>query len=213
MLGRLPSEDMFEVRAILLGRLGRHEGALQIYVYQLEDHKTAEQCVILFTPFPLRYLGFPFFFSSLLARRLSRAVDADRSSRRYCKRVYDSDPTMQSTIFHLLLRLYLRPRPGHPLLFEPALSLLATHAARIDPIEAFDLLPPLVSVSDIKVYLEKTLRRSGERKREAMMVKGIEKASQEDAEWKVLQLEERRVKVSEGRVCVIVSFVFLPLPF
>lgn len=36
---------MHEVRAILLGRLGRHEGALQIYVYQLEDHATAEQYV------------------------------------------------------------------------------------------------------------------------------------------------------------------------
>lgn len=43
MLGRLPSEDLYEVRAILLGRLGRHEGALQIYVYQLEDHRTAEE--------------------------------------------------------------------------------------------------------------------------------------------------------------------------
>lgn len=43
MLGRLPSEDMYEVRAILLGRLGRHEGALHIYVYQLEDHQTAEE--------------------------------------------------------------------------------------------------------------------------------------------------------------------------
>ena len=45
MLGRLPSEDMHEVRAILLGRLGRHEGALQIYVYQLDDHATAEEYV------------------------------------------------------------------------------------------------------------------------------------------------------------------------
>ena len=43
ILGRLPSEDMFEVRALLLGRLGRHEGALQIYVYQLDDHATAEE--------------------------------------------------------------------------------------------------------------------------------------------------------------------------
>lgn len=44
ILGRLPSEDMYQVRAILLGRLGRHEGALQLYVYQLEDHATAEEC-------------------------------------------------------------------------------------------------------------------------------------------------------------------------
>lgn len=43
ILGRLPSEDMYQVRAILLGRLGRHEGALQIYVYQLDDQGTAEE--------------------------------------------------------------------------------------------------------------------------------------------------------------------------
>lgn len=53
VLGRLPSEDLHEVRAILLGRLGRHEGALQIYVYQLEDHATAEQCVFLSLSFSL----------------------------------------------------------------------------------------------------------------------------------------------------------------
>ncbi|GAA5890028.1 hypothetical protein JCM6882_009206 [Rhodosporidiobolus microsporus] len=166
ILGRLPSEDMHEVRAVLLGRLGRHEGALQIYVYQLEDHQTAEQ---------------------------------------YCMRVYNSDESMRSTIFHLLLRLYLRPRPNHPLLFAPALSLLSTHAARIDPLEAFDLLPPLVAVSDIKVYLEKTLRRSGERRREALMVKGVEKAWMEEKEREVVKLEERRVKITEGRVCPVCS--------
>ncbi|BGP49482.1 Vacuolar morphoproteinsis protein 6 [Rhodotorula kratochvilovae] len=164
MLGRLPSEDMHEVRAILLGRLGRHEGALQIYVYQLEDHATAKQ---------------------------------------YCKRVYDSDEAMRPTIFHLLLRLYLRPRPNHPLLFTPALSLLSTQAARIDPIEAFDLLPPLVALGDIKVYLEKTLRKSNERAREAKMVKALGRSWLDQQEREVVDLEERRVKITEGRVCPV----------
>ncbi|GAA5922564.1 hypothetical protein JCM1841_006202 [Sporobolomyces salmonicolor] len=164
MLGRLPSEDMHQVRAILLGRLGRHEGALQIYVYQLEDHTTAEQ---------------------------------------YCKRVYDSDVSMRPTIFHLLLRIYLRPRPHHPLLFGPALALLSTHAARIDPIEAFDLLPPLVALGDIQVYLEKTLRRSGERKREAQMVAAVGRSWIDQKERELVDLEERRVKITEGRVCPV----------
>ncbi|KAJ8293712.1 Vam6/Vps39-like protein [Rhodotorula toruloides] len=164
ILGRLPSEDMHEVRAVLLGRLGRHEGALQIYVYQLEDHATAQQ---------------------------------------YCKRVYDSDESMRPTIFHLLLRLYLRPRQNHPLFFGPALALLSTQAARIDPIEAFELLPPLVAVSDIKVYLEKTLRRSNERAREAKMVKAIGRSWVDQADREIVDLEERRVKVTEGRVCPV----------
>ncbi|CEQ42822.1 SPOSA6832_04686 [Sporobolomyces salmonicolor] len=185
MLGRLPSEDMHQVRAILLGRLGRHEGALQIYVYQLEDHTTAEQSASLSPP-PLKSLA-----------------DSVSLVCRYCKRVYDSDESMRPTIFHLLLRIYLRPRPHHPLLFGPALALLSTHAARIDPIEAFDLLPPLVALGDIQVYLEKTLRRSGERKREAQMVAAVGRSWIDQKERELVDLEERRVKITEGRVCPV----------
>ncbi|KAK4050609.1 Vacuolar morphogenesis protein 6 [Microbotryomycetes sp. JL201] len=42
ILGRLP-EDMPRIKALLLGRLGRHEGALQIYVHQLQDTEMAEE--------------------------------------------------------------------------------------------------------------------------------------------------------------------------
>lgn len=39
---------LFEARAILLGRLKRHEPALEIYVYRLHDYDAAEE----FAPFP-----------------------------------------------------------------------------------------------------------------------------------------------------------------
>ncbi|KAN0065789.1 Vacuolar morphogenesis protein 6 [Thecaphora frezii] len=46
ILGRLPAEeddrDMFEARALLLGRMGQHEGALGIYVRKLRDLDRAE---------------------------------------------------------------------------------------------------------------------------------------------------------------------------
>lgn len=130
---------------------------------------------------------------------------------RYCKRVYDSDPTMRSTIFHTLLRIYLRPRADHPVLFAPALSLLSTHAARIDAIEAFELLPPLVALEDIQVYLTKTLRRSVEKRREAKMVRAVGKSAVDQAEGEVVNLEERRVKITEGRLCVPVLSLSLSL--
>jgi hypothetical protein len=38
------------------------------------------------------------------------------------------------------------------------------------------------------------------------MVKGVEKSWQEEKEWRVVELEERRVKISEGRVCVLFPF-------
>ncbi|EJD37691.1 hypothetical protein AURDEDRAFT_116691 [Auricularia subglabra TFB-10046 SS5] len=43
LFGHLPSEDLYEAKAILLGRLGRHEGALEIYVYKLQDYIEAEE--------------------------------------------------------------------------------------------------------------------------------------------------------------------------
>lgn len=46
------STDLFEARAILLGRLGRHDQALELYVYWLQDFKKAEECVRWHTCIP-----------------------------------------------------------------------------------------------------------------------------------------------------------------
>ncbi|KAI9061003.1 hypothetical protein FKP32DRAFT_1594678 [Trametes sanguinea] len=43
LYGLLPSEDLFEAKAILLGRLGRHDAALEVYVYRLQDFLKAEE--------------------------------------------------------------------------------------------------------------------------------------------------------------------------
>ena len=34
---------LYEARAILLGRLGKHESALEVYVYRLHDYIKAEE--------------------------------------------------------------------------------------------------------------------------------------------------------------------------
>lgn len=39
---------MPEARAILLGRMGKHEEALKIYVYRLQDYAAAESSVFFF---------------------------------------------------------------------------------------------------------------------------------------------------------------------
>lgn len=39
---------MPEARAILLGRMGKHEEALKIYVYRLQDYAAAESSVVFF---------------------------------------------------------------------------------------------------------------------------------------------------------------------
>ncbi|ORX60430.1 hypothetical protein DM01DRAFT_320588 [Hesseltinella vesiculosa] len=43
ILTRLPLKDLFEERAILLSRIGQHDQALDIYVYQLKNYSMAEE--------------------------------------------------------------------------------------------------------------------------------------------------------------------------
>lgn len=50
LLGKLPQDALPEIKAILLGRLGQHEKALKIYVYQLRDPFKAEAFVLLLSP-------------------------------------------------------------------------------------------------------------------------------------------------------------------
>ena len=40
-----PTTDLFEAKAILLGRMGRHDSALEVYVYRLQDFMKAEEYV------------------------------------------------------------------------------------------------------------------------------------------------------------------------
>ncbi|KAK7044093.1 Vacuolar morphogenesis protein 6 [Paramarasmius palmivorus] len=43
LYGILSSEELYEARAILLGRLGRHDQALELYVYRLHEYLKAEE--------------------------------------------------------------------------------------------------------------------------------------------------------------------------
>lgn len=46
----MPSPEMPEARAILLGRLGNHDEALRIYVHRLKDYSAAEASVHFYFP-------------------------------------------------------------------------------------------------------------------------------------------------------------------
>ncbi len=38
-----PDPDYYELRAIVLSKMGQHKQALQIYVFQLKDYQKAEE--------------------------------------------------------------------------------------------------------------------------------------------------------------------------
>ena len=182
VLARLPPAGLNPVRALLLGRLGRHEGALQIYVYQLKDHTAAAQYVCNF----------------------SLATAPLTWPHSYCKRVYSAPSTsaeVKRTIFLTLLRLYLRPQHPHPTQFEPAGHILAQYAHAIDANEVFELLPALTTLASVRTFLAKTLRDSKSAARESRMVRQVAQSYSEKLDGEIVDLEERRVQITESRVC------------
>ena len=126
--------------------------------------------------------------------------------RRHCKRISGLAPA-PSSIFLTLLKLYLRPTiPNPPNLLSPALSLIARHSARLDPIETLQLLPPLVNAHDVRPFLVQSLRAPVFDNR---VVREVCSARKEDVERRLMRLESRRVKVTDSRMCVgVFPFVY-----
>ena len=105
-----------------------------------------------------------------------------------------------SPLFLTLLKLYLRPTiPNPPNLLSPALSLIARHSARLDPIETLQLLPPLVNAHDVRPFLVQSLRAPVF---DNCVVREVSLARKEDVERQLMKLESRRIKVTDSRMYV-----------
>lgn len=177
---------MPEARAILLGRMGRHEEALKIYVYRLQDYAAAESSVHFFYFSPLKTLT---------------------TCCRYCVKAYQSN----NHVFLLLLQLYLRPSPPSPSKSKsksgfgsthlpPALSLISKHSTSFPASSVLDLLPPLVSISDVHPFIINTLREEHWRKLEGKVVRQLGRGRKEEVEGMLMGLEVERVRVTDQRM-------------
>ncbi|ORY29789.1 hypothetical protein BCR39DRAFT_588162 [Naematelia encephala] len=119
----------------------------------------------------------------------------------YCGRLYAKEPDPHG-IFLLLLRIYLLPaKPSDPVLLDPAISLIATHGVRLDANEVLALLPPLVTMEDVKAFFVRTLRDSHAKKNDHRVVKSLVSARKERVDRVLMGLQIKRVRVSDQRIC------------
>ena len=171
---------MPRVKAMLLGRMGRHDGALRIHVSRLEDFASAEA-----------YVSCPV-----------RATFLHTDQHRYCSRIYSSsNPELQDrSIFLLLLKIYLLPQNNDKLLLAPALSLLANHSTQLDPAAVLEILPPLVTMEEIRSFLIRTLRDGTRRMNDRKIIKSIVSSRKEEVERVLMGLEVKRVRVTDQRM-------------
>ncbi|OCH95424.1 hypothetical protein OBBRIDRAFT_816580 [Obba rivulosa] len=174
LYGLLPSDDLYEAKAILLGRLGRHDAALEVYVYRLHDYTKAEEyCRRVYAPGADSPTAGVFL---TLLRIYLRPTPSSLSSAQSARSSTSSAPA----------------------LLEPALALIRRHGPRLDALEALSLLPPLVPESDVRPFLLAALRAPVFDQR---VVREVAHAREEQVARKLMLLQSRRVRVSDSRIC------------
>lgn len=190
------TSEMPRARALLQGRLGNHDAALRIYVYDLGDYQAAEAyCSKVYAKDPDPKGIYLHLLKLYLAPTPGR-----RSSM--SGRTFSPPPSSRGT-----------SRPGSPPvtsppaglsaepLVKPALELITRHGLRIDSDAVISLLPPMISVSDVQTYLSKQLKATHSALAAHRIQKELVKSRNVQVKGMVLNLEVRRVKVDDQRVC------------
>ncbi|KAF2460320.1 AvaB protein [Lineolata rhizophorae] len=179
----LPTDepDFFESRAIVLSNMGQHKQALQIYVFQLKDYAKAEeycnQTYLINT-----HTSQPPPSSAAVAMTHATSTPLNRHTypSTFDSSISPSSPEHPTSIYHVLLSLYLSPPPPHEPNWPAALALLSRHGARLPASATLDLVPDDVAVRDLEPYFAGRMRAAAavrNRERVAARLHGVRKAA------------------------------------
>lgn len=109
----------------------------------------------------------------------------------------------KAAVFLTLLRIYLVPRPpSTTLLVAPALALVGRHSTKLDARDVLPLLPPLLAVADVEAFVRRSLVKGASERSQARVVAHVAKSRLDALDWKLLRLQDRRVRIAETRLCV-----------
>lgn len=182
VLNRVPTEerDFYDVRALLLGRIGQDEAALRIYVDKLGDHSKAEEyCKRIIAQNPSSNA-----FLTLLRIYLRPKEFGKNQSQ---KKSLSYDKQSNTTVTEMQL--------------EPALRIISRYGAKVDAKAALDLLPTIVPLSAVESFACKSLRQTYAQKNEEIILSRIAKERLLQTDETLMTLHRRRVKVTETRTC------------
>ncbi|XP_018576853.1 vam6/Vps39-like protein [Anoplophora glabripennis] len=177
ILNSFPTDSLLEERAIILGRLGKHEEALNIYVRALGDVEKAET-----------------YCRKVYDKGLQGSQNVYAS---LIKLILDPN-SCQLT----LPGLVLSPKTAQADL-ELALQLLEQHASRMNPLQALQILPDSVPVSRIHKFLSVALYNVIQDRRRVQLMKGLLYAEHLQCQEMKLALQSQHVLVTELNVCPV----------
>ncbi|KAJ7702146.1 vacuolar sorting protein 39 domain 2-domain-containing protein [Mycena olivaceomarginata] len=114
------------------------------------------------------------------------------------ERVYHPS-TRASSIYLTLLRTYLWPAGNNgPHRLQLALELIKRNRQQMDAADTLQMLPPLVTIQDIRALLIGALRAP---RFDTRVIRNLGKARADQVGRQLMKLQARRVKITESRIC------------
>lgn len=175
-----PNDTLFEERAIILGKLGRHEQALAIYVQILGDVDRA-----------IRYC------ENIGEKSNDKNVDVYVILMRILM-----NPDQCTSLIGPLSNVQRHPKSTVPDL-ETALSILEKHADKISPIKALAVLPDDVSLSRLARFVSGALQRQLTLKRRTQLLKGLLYAEHMQVQEMKQFHESKSIVINDYNVCPV----------
>jgi tetratricopeptide (TPR) repeat protein len=177
VLVHFPYDDMYEERALILERLGRHEQALSIYTTILKDmNKAQEYCIKVYEKNdPSRREVF-----TILMRMLLNPPTSLMPGVVLTPEEADKEPDLRS-----------------------AIKLLHDFAPFIEPFRALKCLPDDNEVQEIQNFLKTSVQNHFSERRKLLIQKGLIQSEHLRAATEKISYESDTFTVSDSIVCAV----------
>ncbi|XP_040189096.1 vam6/Vps39-like protein [Rana temporaria] len=176
LISDFPFDGLLEERALLLGRMGKHEQALFIYVHILKDTSMAEQHC---------------------HKHYDRAKEGNKDVYLSLIRMYLSPPDV-----HCLgpIKIKLEEPKAN---IDAALAVLEQHHAKLNTTKAIDLLPANTQIRQIQIFLEKVLEENAERRRFNQILKNLLHAEFLRVQEERISHQQVKCVITEEKICSV----------
>ncbi|KAK2588320.1 hypothetical protein KPH14_004337 [Odynerus spinipes] len=189
ILIHFPFDCLFEERAIILGRLGRHQQVISIYINLLND-----------VPRAIQYCN-NVYMKCHNENKADKQKQSDEADDVYVMLINQLlKPDNEGALMAGCTTEIQRTAQPDP---EMALQLLEEHASKINPLKALEILPDTVPIGRIKRFLEVTLQNNLNTRRRTQVLKGLLYAEHLQVQEQRMHYESQSVLMTEFNICPV----------
>lgn len=175
LLVHFPYDSLFEERALLMGKLGKHEQALAIYTHILQDMIKAEE---------------------YCHKNYNKEDEGSKDVYLMLLKMYINPP--DNVLADIMAPHMVKPEPN----LIKALQLLKDHPCQIDPLKTLEILPNNIPLKELRTFLEHILQEKIGRKRSNQVLKGLLYAEQLQVHEQRINYQSQKIVITDLNNCV-----------